>query len=72
MRSHVGASSPVMWKVSPTASGRPSRPVKATAKSVLCVIVHRLVPSPCTTTGAPRRIRSRSVQWPLVGIMVRS
>lgn len=53
---------------SPIASGWPSRPQNATAKSSACVIVQRLVPSPWITTGRPARIRAMSVQPPSVGI----
>ena len=39
----------VIWNASPIAWGFPSSPVKATAKSLLSVIVQREVPSPCGT-----------------------
>ena len=67
--SSVGACDPVIVNASPIASGLPSRPVKATAKSSAWVIVHRLVPSPWMTTGRPARIRAMSVQPPIVGII---
>ena len=62
-----GACVPVMWKASPIAAGLPSRPAKATAKSSLWVIVQRLVPSPCTMTGLPARMRAISVHPPRFG-----
>src|SRR4030042_728661 len=54
------------------AAGLPSKPVKPTAKSRLWVIVHMDVPSPCTTTGLPARIRATLVNLPRKGSKVRS
>ena len=51
----------MMLKTSPIASGRPRRPTKPFAKSLLWVIVHSEVPSPGTTSGFPRRIRAIAV-----------
>ena len=61
-----------MVKSSPIAAGWPSRPTNAAAKSSVWVSVHWVVPSPCTTTGLPARIRATSVQWPMVGSSVLS
>ncbi len=46
--------------------------MNATAKSRVWVSVQRLVPSPCTTTSLPRRIRSMAVQPPRSGTLVPS
>lgn len=56
----------------PTAAGCLSRPTNPVAKSRECVIVHRLDPSPWTTTGLPALIRAMSVHCPSVGIEVAS
>ena len=63
---------PVIVNASPIAAGLASSPVNATAKSSLCVMVHWVVPSPCTMTGLPVRIRSSAVQPPSSGISVLS
>ena len=59
-------------QIAPIARGLPSSPTRPTAKSVLWVRVHSEVPSPCTTTGSPRSIRSSWVQPPSSGTSVRS
>ena len=68
----VKSSSEVMWYAWPMACGLPSSPTKPRAKSVLCVSTHSDRPSPATTTGRPRRMRSIIVHPPCSGSMVAS
>ena len=56
--SQVSTSSEVMWNASPSARDDPSSGTKPRAKSSWWVRVHSEVPSPCTTTSSPARIRS--------------
>ncbi len=51
-----------MWKAWPRVESFPSRPTKPFAKSCACVTVQSELPSPCTMTSPPRRIRVTSVR----------
>jgi hypothetical protein len=70
--SQVKTSSEVRWKAAPSVRGWPSSGTNPRAKSRWWVSVHSDVPSPCTTTRFPRRIRSTMVHPPSNGTDVRS
>ena len=58
--------------LSPMACPLPSSGTSARPKSLACISVHSEVPSPCTTTGRPARIRSMAVQPASTGTTVAS